>query len=229
VRESSRAARRARADAGATETARLETFADGVMAIAITLLILEISVPHVEPGESLGAALADQWPSYAAYVVSFLTIGIMWVNHHHMFTLIQRTTHTFLMMNVVFLMTIAALPWPTALIADYIRDSVHRPVATLVYGGTMVSIAIMYNVVWRYAVRRNLLRPDVDPEGIRRASRGYLAGPTVYAAITLLAIINAWVSLLLFALFALYWLLPVSGPRPGMLRTDEDGDREEAG
>jgi uncharacterized membrane protein len=229
VRESTRAARRARADAGATETARLETFADGVMAIAITLLILEIAVPHVEPDESLGAALADQWPSYAAYVVSFLTIGIMWVNHHHMFTLIQRTTHTFLMLNVVFLMTIAALPWPTALIADYIRDSAHRPVATLVYGGTMVSIAIMYNVVWRFAVRRNLLRPDVDPEGIRRASRGYLAGPTVYAAITLLALINAWVSLLLFALFALYWLLPVSGPRPGMLRTDQDGDREEAG
>jgi uncharacterized membrane protein len=195
------------------------------MAIAITLLILEIAVPHVEPGESLGAALADQWPSYAAYVVSFLTIGIMWVNHHHMFTLIQRTTHTFLMMNVVFLMTIAALPWPTALIADYIRDEAHRPVATLVYGGTMVAIAIMYNVVWRYAVRRDLLRPDVDPEGIRRATRGYLAGPTVYAAITLLALINAWVSLLLFALFALYWLLPVSGPRPGMLRMD-DGDRE---
>jgi uncharacterized membrane protein len=225
VRESSRAARRARADAGATETARLETFADGVMAIAITLLILEIAVPHVEPGESLGAALADQWPSYAAYVVSFLTIGIMWVNHHHMFTLIQRTTHTFLMMNVVFLMTIAALPWPTALIADYIRDEAHRTTATLVYGGTMVAIAIMYNVVWRYAVARGLLRPDVDPEGIRRASRGYLAGPTGYAVVTLLALVNAWISLLLFAAFAIYWLLPVSGPRPGILRTDGDGDQ----
>jgi uncharacterized membrane protein len=225
VRGSTREARRARADTGATETARLETFADGVMAIAITLLILEIAVPHVDTGESLAAALADQWPSYAAYVVSFLTIGIMWVNHHHMFTLIQRTTHTFLMMNVVFLMTIAALPWPTALIADYIRDSAHRPVATLVYGGTMVAIAIMYNVVWRYAVHRGLLRPDVDPEGIRRASRGYLAGPTGYTVVTLLALVNAWISLLLFAAFAIYWLLPFSGPRPGLLRTEEDRDR----
>jgi uncharacterized membrane protein len=221
VRESSRAERRARAAAGATETARLETFADGVMAIAITLLILEIAVPHVEPGESLGTALADQWPSYAAYVVSFLTIGIMWVNHHHMFTLIQRSNHTFLMLNVVFVMTIATLPWPTGLLGEYIRDAAHRTVATLVYGGTMVAIAIMYNVVWRYAVRRDLLRPDVDPEGIRRASRGYLAGPTVYAAITLLALVNAWISLLFFALFALYWLLPVSGPRPGLIRTDD--------
>jgi uncharacterized membrane protein len=197
------------------------------MAIAITLLILEVAVPHVEAGESLGAALADQWPSYAAYLVSFLTIGIMWVNHHHMFTLIQRTTHSFLMLNVVFLMTIAALPWPTAVVAEYIRDPVHREVATLVYGGTMVAIAIMYNVVWRYAVHRGLLRPDVDPEAIRRASRGYLAGPTGYAVVTLVALINAWASLLLFAAAAIYWLLPVSGPRPGMLRTP-GGSTEEA-
>jgi uncharacterized membrane protein len=100
------------------DTSRLETFADGVMAIAITLLILEIDVPHVGPGESLAAALADQWPSYAGYVVSFLTIGIMWVNHHHMFKLIQRANHTFLVLNVIFLMVIAAVPRPTALVAD---------------------------------------------------------------------------------------------------------------
>lgn len=216
--------RRASSHVGATETARLETFADGVMAIAITLLILEIAVPHAREGESLGTALADQWPSYAAYVVSFFTIGIMWVNHHHMFTLIERTTHTFLMLNVIFLMTIAALPWPTALIAEYIRDPGRRPMATLVYGGTMIAIAVMYNVVWRYAVARGLLRPDVDPEGVRRASRGYLAGPTVYAAITLLALINAWISLALFALFALYWLLPSSGPRPGLIRSADEFD-----
>jgi uncharacterized membrane protein len=226
MRESLRAAREMRALASATETARLETFADAVIAIAITLLILEVAVPHVEEGESLAAALAHQWPSYAAYLVSFLTIGIMWVNHHHMFTLIQRSTHSFLMLNVIFLMTIAFLPWPTALVAEYIRDPDGRTVATLVYGGTMVAIAIMYNVVWRYAVWRGLLRPDVDPDGIRRASRGYLAGPLGYLLVTLVALVNAWASLLLFAAFAIYWLLPVSGPRPGMLRT-ETGEPEQ--
>ena len=77
-----------------SETARLETFADGVMAIAITLLILEIEVPHVEAGQTLLTALADQWPSYAAYVVSFLTIGIIWVNHHHLFAVVERTKIT---------------------------------------------------------------------------------------------------------------------------------------
>jgi uncharacterized membrane protein len=100
------------------DTARLEMFADGVMAIAITLLILEVAVPHVE-GRSLASALARQWPSYVAFVVSFLTIGIIWVNHHHMFKLIARTNHAFLILNVLFLMTICILPWPTALLADY--------------------------------------------------------------------------------------------------------------
>src|SRR5919108_655248 len=122
------------------DTVRLETFADGVMAIAITLLILEVGVPHVE-GSSLGHALAEQWPSYAGFVISFLTIGIIWVNHHHMFKLIARSTHAFLMLNVVFLMTICILPWPTALVADYVRNPDGRVVATAVYGGVMVAIA----------------------------------------------------------------------------------------
>src|SRR5688572_14528133 len=99
-------------------TARLEAFSDGVIAIAITLLILEIEVPHAGPGQSLVSALAEQWPSYAAYVVSFLTVGIMWINHHHMFTQIERANHTFLLLNVIWLMMIGAIPWPTALVAD---------------------------------------------------------------------------------------------------------------
>src|SRR5918996_2734036 len=146
------------------ETARLETFADGVMAIAITLLILEIDVPHVGEDRSLATALADQWPSYAAYTVSFIIIGIMWVNHHHMFNLIRVSNHTFLVLNVLFLMTVAALPWPTALLAEYIRDADERTVATLVYGGNMVAIAIMFNVVWRYAAQgHRLLVAEADP------------------------------------------------------------------
>ena len=89
-----------------SDTGRLETFADGVIAIAITLLILEVKVPPVG-GEQLASAVVHAWPSYAGYVVSFLTIGVIWVNHHHMFKLIGRTTHAFLILNVVFLMTIA--------------------------------------------------------------------------------------------------------------------------
>jgi uncharacterized membrane protein len=196
-----------------SETGRLETFADGVIAIAITLLILEVKVPGV-PGKRLGADVLHIWPSYAGYVVSFLTIGVIWVNHHHMFKLIQRTTHAFLMLNVVFLMTIAFLPWPTALVAAYIRDPSGRQVAAVVYGLAMVSIAVMFNLVWHYAADRGrLLIPGVDREAIARINRSYLMGPIVYGIATAMAPVNAFLSLSIYAALAVYWLLPGTGPR----------------
>lgn len=207
-----------------TETARLETFADGVMAIAITLLALEIAVPEIGPEESLARALADQWPSYAAYVVSFLMIGVIWVNHHHLFGVIERSNHTFLMLNVLFLMTIAILPWPTALVAEYVQEGGERTTAAIVYGLTMTSIAVMFNVVWRYASNGLRLLPgDVDREELARINRSYLSGPIVYGVATLIAFANPWASLAIFAALALYWLLPGSGPRIERLRPPASG------
>jgi len=199
------------------DTARLETFADGVMAIAITLLILDVHVPRTE-GSALGTALARQWPSYAGFVISFLTIGIIWVNHHHMFKLIERTTHAFLRLNVVFLMTICVLPWPTALVADYVRSPDGRTLATAVYGGVMTSIAIMFNVVWRYAgTNHRLLVPGISDEALAKMNRSYLAGPVVYGSATLIAFVQPYVSLAIFAGLAVYWLLPGTGPRAEVL------------
>jgi uncharacterized membrane protein len=196
-----------------SETGRLETFADGVIAIAITLLILEVKVPGV-PGKRLGAEVLHIWPSYAGYIVSFLTIGVIWVNHHHMFKLIRRSTHAFLMLNVVFLMTIAFLPWPTALVAAYIRDPSGRHVAAVVYGLTMVSIAVMFNLVWHYAAGGGrLLVPGIDQEAIARINRSYLMGPIVYGIATAVAPVNAFLSLSIYAALAVYWLLPGTGPR----------------
>jgi uncharacterized membrane protein len=198
-----------------SDTARLETFADGVMAIAITLLILEVRVPQVE-GRSLTTTLAAEWPSYAGYVVSFLTIGIIWVNHHQMFKLIGRVTHGFLMLNVIFLMTIAFLPFPTALVADYIRVPDSRKAATVVYGLAMVAIAVMFNVVWRSASRNGrLLVPGVDTAGVERISRSYLGGPIAYTVATLVAFVSPFLSLGIFAAMALFWLLPSSGVQVG--------------
>jgi uncharacterized membrane protein len=194
-----------------SDTARVETFADGVMAIAITLLILEVRVPHPTSG-SLVTALAREWPSYAGYVVSFLTIGIIWVNHHQMFKLIARVTHGFLMLNVIFLMAIAFLPFPTALVADYIRVPDSRKAATVVYGLTMIAIAVMFNVVWRSASRNGrLLIPGVDKAGVERISRSYLGGPIAYTVATLVAFVSPFLSLGIFAVMALFWLLPSSG------------------
>jgi uncharacterized membrane protein len=200
-----------------SDTGRLETFADGVIAIAITLLILEVKVPEPAGTTSLTAALLKQWPSYGGYAVSFLTIGVIWVNHHHMFKLIARTNHAFLILNVVFLMAIAFLPWPTALVAAYMQDPAGRAAAAFVYALTMVAIAVMFNLVWRYAVARGLLTTGLDPRAVTRAGRNYMLGPAVYGAATLIAIWAPFVTLGICGGLAVYWLLPGTGPRATLL------------
>ena len=129
------------------ETGRVEAFSDGVFAIAITLLVLNIQVPHDLPvGKSLAGALIDQWPTYLAFVTSFATIGIMWINHHRLFTHIRRSDNTLLVLNGLLLMGITVVPFPTALLAAYIGHP-DEQVAALVYGGTLVLIAIFFNVL----------------------------------------------------------------------------------
>jgi uncharacterized membrane protein len=193
-----------------TNTARLETFADGVFAIAITLLVLGIRVPGAD--EDLAHALGAQWPSFFAYAVSFLTIGIMWVQHHRLFTVIGRSNPTFAMINIIFLMFIAFVPYPTEVLAQYVNRS-GWTLATFLYGGTMVVIAIMFNAIWAYAASRNghLLDEKVADAVRDSGARGYWLGPPLYGFITLLALLNPVISLVGFAAFAVYWALPISG------------------
>jgi len=190
-------------------TGRLAAFTDGVFAIAITLLVLTIRIP--EPQEDLGQVLVRQWPAFVAYTISFLAIGVMWVSHHQMFTVIVRTTTTFLFLNILFLLPIAFFPYPTALVATYLLEPSGRTLAVLVYGATSVAIAVMFNVLWGYASRRGLLIPRARPNGLR--TRGFSLGPVVYLAGTLAAIVNPFVALAIFAAVTVYWMLP--GRLPG--------------
>ncbi len=139
------------------ETQRIEAFSDGVFAIAITLLIIEIGVPHVTGDESLSEALGDLWPSYLAYVLSFVMIGIYWANHHSLFRLFVRTDHYFLMLNVFFLMTIAFLPFPTAVLGEYLDDAEQRDTAVTLYALGLLLPAFGWFIVWLYANVRGLV------------------------------------------------------------------------
>src|SRR5580704_4826144 len=125
---------------------RLETFSDGVFAIAATLLILDV---RVGAGD-LDSHLVHIWPSYAAYAVSFLTIGIIWINHHTVFAQIHHVDRLFLLINVAFLMVVAFIPFPTSLIASHLRGSDLEP-AALTYGATLTITAALFNLVWFYA------------------------------------------------------------------------------
>jgi uncharacterized membrane protein len=191
------------------DTARLEAFSDGVFAIAITLLIIEIGVPHVEGSESLPEALARLWPSYFGYVLSFVTIGIMWANHHGVFKDIDRVDHTLIVLNLLLLMAIAFLPFPTAVLADYLRDADYALPATLTYGATLTVIAVFFNAMWLYASRgRRLIDEHVSDARLRSRTRRYLFGPLLYGVTIPLAFTSVWISLGIITALALLYLLP---------------------
>jgi uncharacterized membrane protein len=197
-------------------TTRLETFADGVFAIAATLLIIDVTVDA--HGDALGTALTHAWPQYAAYAVSFLTIGIMWVNHHTCLDLIERADRRFLFINIALLSCIAFVPFPTRLVAEHLRDDGLRA-AALAYGLTMTATAICFFAFWFYAaIGRRLIAPEADQRMVRGISRSYLPGPLIYGTATLVALVSPTASVILFALIALLYVLESSvfggGERP---------------
>jgi TMEM175 potassium channel family protein len=190
--------------------ARLETFADGVFAIAATLLILNVDAQVAGDIGDLGDRLTHIWPSYLAYAVSFVTIGIMWVNHHWVMSQIDRTDRRFLFANIGLLLCIAFVPFPTRLVAEHIRADGARD-AALAYGFTMVATAIMFNITWFYASRgRRLLRPDADAAIISGISRSYLPGPWIYLGATLVAFLSPTASVLLFLAIAVFYVVESS-------------------
>jgi uncharacterized membrane protein len=186
---------------------RLETFADGVFAIAATLLILNVDAQVPGDVPDLGAQLRHIWPSYVAYAASFVTIGIMWINHHTVMSQIDRTDRRFLVATVGLLLCIAFVPFPTRLVAEHIRGDGARD-AALAYGFTMVATAIMFSVTWFYASRgKRLLRADADPAIVTGISRSYLPGPFIYLAATLVAFASPTTSVVLFMAIALFYVI----------------------
>src|SRR5215216_7123877 len=155
-----------------SDTTRLEAFSDGVIAIAITLLVLEIRVPEeAESAEALWAGLRDLWPAYLGYLISFATIGIMWANHHTIFRLISRTSHYLILTNLLFLLCLAFLPFPTALLTHTLGHADER-VGIIVYSGAFLVTPLAYNLLWSYAAAhaRDLM-PGAPPQAIQSITR----------------------------------------------------------
>lgn len=192
----------------ASETQRVEAFSDGVFAIAITLLVLELKVPPA--GNSpLSTLLIRQWPSYVAFLASFAFIGIMWINHHRLFTHIRRSDHVLLVLNLLLLLGVITVPFPTAVLAQNLGQPGERT-ATLLYSGTYVVIAIAFNVLWRYATssKRRLLGPDVDATAVRQIGLQYSFGPLFYVVCFVLAWVSVPASLVLNVALACFFALP---------------------
>jgi uncharacterized membrane protein len=189
------------------ETGRIEAFSDGVFAIAITLLILEIKVPNAHdlgPG-ALGAALLRLWPSYLAFVISFATILVMWVNHHRLFNHIRRSNHAFLFWNGLLLFLVTFVPFPTALLAEYLRHA-EAQLAVRVYVGTFVAIALVFVGLWRHAsTGGQLLARGVDTVEVKQITRQYRFGPPAYLAAFVTSFFSVWLSLAMCLCLAVFF------------------------
>jgi uncharacterized membrane protein len=208
----------ATADADHTsDTTRLEAFSDGVFAFAITLLVIDLKVPGhelLESADGLFGALIGQWPSFLAYFMSFITIGIMWVNHHAIFHYIRRADRMLMLLHIGFLMLVAFVPFTTAVLADLLRGPVARD-ATLLYGGEFTDIATAYNAIWYYGIHdRHLRDPKLNEAGVRSISGRYRLGPMLYIVATGLATVSVTASLILHGALAGLFALPDRHRRP---------------
>lgn len=202
---------------GEKETGRVEAFSDGVFAIAMTLLVLDLKVPkavdHSGPGGLLLPALSRQWPAFAAYLTSFATILVMWVNHHKLFNHIRRTNGAFLFLNGLLLLFVTFVPFPTALVSEHLRSPQARTAAAI-YAGTYVVLAIAFNLLWRYASRgMRLLDPRTTRAQVEEINRHYGFGPALYLAAFLLAFVSVPASLGLCLGLAVFFAITGSSVR----------------
>jgi uncharacterized membrane protein len=186
-------------------TSRLEAFSDGVFAIAATLLVLEIGIDTAH-GRSVGDELVRIWPSYLAYATSFLIIGIIWINHHHCVALMDRVDRPFLFINTVFLLTVSFIPFPTKLVAQYLQKPGERA-AVVAYASTMLVMAILYNIWWRYARgRRRLIADNVADSRLRAVDHAFDPGVPAYAVMLAVAFLSPLASVLITLALAVFYL-----------------------
>ncbi len=190
------------------DTGRVEAFSDGVFAIAITLLILDIRVPELEAVASDGglfAALLRLWPSLLAFLFSFCVVLVMWINHHELMRWVRTVDYPFLFANGLLLLMVTFVPFPTAVVARYLGTGAERA-AVAFYCGTFLGISVAFNVLLRsVAYERRLVRPEVPDSVLARVRGAYGLAPAVYGASVVLALWNASAGLLLCASLWVVW------------------------
>lgn len=192
-------------------TSRIQALADGIFAIAATLLVLELPIPS--ESADLLSDLAHDWPSYAAYVVSFLTIAIVWINHHAQMDFVAKSDRGLLELVLLLLLFVAAVPWPTALLADYLRDSEQGTVAAVIYGVVLGAMATTFAATWWYlGHNENLLKPKMAPR-VPIAMRRSLVGPVVYLLGVILALFTPIGAFAVFAGVAVFFAISGRGTR----------------
>ena len=186
-------------------TSRVEAFSDGVFAVAITLLVLQFTVPDVESGKLLAKVLG-QWPQLVTYIATFLTVGVVWINHHTIFRNLRAVDRTIQFINLVLLLTVVLLPYPTALLGRYLNSGQNGSVAAAFYAVVMTAMSIAFQCLVAWALTHpELLRPDINAAPIRRVLPRFALGLVTYAISIGLAFVNTWLVVALYAFTAVYY------------------------
>jgi uncharacterized membrane protein len=187
---------------------RVEAFSDGVLAIVITLLVLEIKVPQIQSPLSI----AEAWrsilvllPKFASFFLSFLFIAVFWINHHRFFSLIRKVDWGLLWLNTLLLLFLCFVPFPTAFIGDYPRN----PIALALFAIVLMLSGIAFNLMWRYSLAKGLTEESGVRIRILAAIRRGSFGPLAYALSGGAAFVFLPLSWLIFLLVPIFYALPV--------------------
>jgi uncharacterized membrane protein len=200
-------------------TSRTEAFSDGVFAIAITLLILEVSVPKTA-FDNLWRGIFDQWPSYLAYATSFITIGGIWLAHHAIFRRLQYANRQLMVINLLLLMAVSFLPFPTKLMAEAIQSSNAERAAVIFFGGSLLVISLLFSALWgSVAGDRRLLRPEVSETEFNAIARATTPSLGFYVGVIVLAIVAPKIAAFGYLVIAVVALLRARGDNTPPLTT----------
>ena len=185
---------------------RVEAFSDGVIAVAITLLVLDLHV-DVESEKSLASQIGHAWPTYAAYFVTFFIIGVIWINHHALLQLAARVDRLFLFYNLLLLLAVTSLPFATSVLADYLRvGGADARLAVIIYGAANELMALGFALMLHRMVTANLLKTPVDRAQGRKAVQRFGVGLAIYPIITVVGLWSPQIMLVLYALMTGYYM-----------------------
>jgi uncharacterized membrane protein len=188
-------------------TGRMEAFSDGVFAIAVTLLVLDIAIP-AGTGAHLLRSVARLWPSYLGYVVSFSTIGAIWLGHNAITDYLERADAGFLRRGLLLLLVVAFLPFPTKLFADFIREDRPERVAVTIYGISLLVASLLLLVLWRYTVHVRLVRPDADDEELQLLTKRLTPGLGGYLVLIIAGLFAPIVAAVGYLAIAIFFIIP---------------------
>jgi uncharacterized membrane protein len=185
----------------------MEAFSDGIFAIAATLLVLDLVIPAVT-SRDVGHKLAEQWPTYVAYLVSFATIGNAWLNHSVITEYLDRADAILLRLNLALLFFVSVLPFPTHMLAEYLSSESDERIAVTVYGLNLLAISGFIAIVWHYALWQRLVTKDNSEADVRALTSKLDPGLASYAVVIGIGLWSPGVAVVLYFVIALFMIIP---------------------